>query len=1623
MTAPTTTLSTTLTSVIDLGTSTQYLSPFTIASTGAIITNGYGVNGTASGVFLENDGRIINTGTGGPGIYMKYDTVVNTGTITGPGAGAQVSGGYLNNAGTAAYIGSPQFGILSKYASTILNSGTIHGGSYGIWAGLSANPNQGSTIVNSGLIYANGASGSTGILLAAGGTVTNAGTITGSGGSAAQDFAVKFAGGVSNRLVVDPGAVFNGAVTFNASTPTNTVELAKGAPGSIGTLSGFGTAITGFNTLAFDASAPWSISGVDTGFEAAQTITGFGRGDSLEITNFAATSSSYIAGTGLVLTNAAHVSETLHINPVTSGALSFTSDGVSTTLFDPTIGTISTSIIQSVTMDAAAYAAQLTITATGAVSAPSSAQYAVYSGALGAYLRNDGDITNAGGVGVGLSNAGAVFNTGSIYGGEFGAVMFGGVLVNYGTATSLGGGGFGVIASNVDIYNAGTIGGGQYGVLAGLQTTLASTIINVGTIYGGSANGGAGIDLGAGGTVYNYGVISGGGGTAQTNVALEFGSANADLLVITPGAAFNGYVVFGSTISNTLELAAGTSGVAGTLTGLGTSINGFTTLAFDDGATWSVSGFDTGETITGFSAGDTFEITGFAAVSESYVTGTGLVLTDSTSHVQILDVNAVVGGSFTYTSDGTNTTIGATGYPIFETIGTTISQGVTMNTPPYDTLLTVTVTDTGAVLAPAGTNGPNSNSTGSYIGADGSYGSTGIYGPGGDRLSNAGSIIGGAGGNGGAGILRFPVVYGPGGVGGQGGDGVALGPASMLSNTGFIAGGAGGAGAYGRQGGGDGGYGGAAVFAYKSSITNSSTGIVLGGAGGMAGAAGSDGTANAGLGGAAITGAHVYLSNAGTIIGGAGGYGASPRSQTAAGVGGAGGDGFDSVYGTLSNAITGSITGGAGGTGGAVQNNQPGVGGAGGLGVDGFLSGSFRNAGTITGGAGGAGGAGGNAFSNGGPFAGTGGLGGGGVYVSGSATLTNTSTGLIQGGAGGHGGLANDSQGRGNGGDGNYGAGVNGAALTNAGNIIGGAGGDPFLYGAGGQGGDGILVGGGVVNNAYTGTLTGGAGGAGGYGGSSFPDLAGTGGAGLYSYGDSTLTNSGYIFGGAGGKGNPNTDTGSGDGGGSGGGTGGEGVYLTTGDNFTNSEMVTGGAGGNGARAQIYGGKGGTGGVGVVANGGVLENDDLITGGAGGNGAGASGGSPTDPNNGPGGTGGDGVVLSNGAVLTNTITIRGGKGGQQDVNSPAAPTGAGGVGVAIYGGTLITSGRIYGGLSGDGVTRADAVYFGTQASTLIIENGALFAGNVMGNANGLDLLEFSGVSTSEFYGFGTKVLNFSNIGFDAGAAWVLGGSAAGFDGDTLTGFSVTNTLDVTGLASGLAGTTLSADAHGVLMLSESGGGNAHVTFTGEAGFSFTLSSDGIGGLDITAIPCFLAGTRIATPQGEVAVETLNIGDAVLTADGRSVPVRWVGVRVVATRFADTYRAMPIRIRAGALGEGLPRRDLLVSPDHAMFLDGILVQAGALVNGSSITREANMPARFTYYHLEAENHELILAEGTATESFIDNADRMGFDNWAEHEALYGGAPAIPELLHPRAKSARQVPLRLHRWLAAAAVKVA
>ena len=187
-----------------------------------------------------------------------------------------------------------------------------------------------------------------------------------------------------------------------------------------------------------------------------------------------------------------------------------------------------------------------------------------------------------------------------------------------------------------------------------------------------------------------------------------------------------------------------------------------------------------------------------------------------------------------------------------------------------------------------------------------------------------------------------------------------------------------------------------------------------------------------------------------------------------------------------------------------------------------------------------------------------------------------------------------------------------------------------------------------------------------------------------------------------------------------------------------------------------------------------------------------------------------------------------------------------------------------------------------------------------------------------------------------------------------------------------------------------------------------LLGNGYATFDIPVqTPCFCAGTLIATAGGEAAVETLSIGDRVVTASGALQPIRWIGRRSYGGRFLAANRAaLPVLIRAGALGDGLPRRDLRVSPLHAMLLDGILVPAGQLVNGTTIMQDHGC-AQVDYIHIELAEHDVILAEGAATETFLDDDSRGMFQNVHEYRVLYPEAAAPGRFCAPRLESGSEV----------------
>jgi len=169
--------------------------------------------------------------------------------------------------------------------------------------------------------------------------------------------------------------------------------------------------------------------------------------------------------------------------------------------------------------------------------------------------------------------------------------------------------------------------------------------------------------------------------------------------------------------------------------------------------------------------------------------------------------------------------------------------------------------------------------------------------------------------------------------------------------------------------------------------------------------------------------------------------------------------------------------------------------------------------------------------------------------------------------------------------------------------------------------------------------------------------------------------------------------------------------------------------------------------------------------------------------------------------------------------------------------------------------------------------------------------------------------------------------------------------------------------------------------------------------------CFVTGTGIRVMRAgieiDVAVEDLQLGDTVVTASGYVRPITWIGHRHVAGQGGVLTRdQQPIRVRAGSFGLGLPVRDLLLSPGHPVLVGaeadhrgGHLVPIMCLINGTSIMRES--VEAVTYWHVELESHDILLAEGLPAESYLDWGDRPFFDEGSDH-ALHNPDFVVPGL---------------------------
>jgi hypothetical protein len=364
------------------------------------------------------------------------------------------------------------------------------------------------------------------------------------------------------------------------------------------------------------------------------------------------------------------------------------------------------------------------------------------------------------------------------------------------------------------------------------------------------------------------------------------------------------------------------------------------------------------------------------------------------------------------------------------------------------------------------------------------------------------------------------------------------------------------------------------------------------------------------------------------------------------------------------------------------------------------------------------------------------------------------------------------------------------------------------------------------------------------------------------------------------------------------------------------------------------------------------------------------------------GAGSNALVAYPGAVFEGSIVA--GAADRLELVSGAGTGTLGALGVSVLGfGTIavdpFASWRFDGyGSIGAGVTLTNDGFITVGTNYALTIAAALTA-----DSGNLGSLTVGSGAVADFTGsVGTNQI----VSFLANSGEVSIGSYAQFLG-TIENFTVGDTIHLDGV------TANNGNIIGGVLIAKY---NTEVVATLDVAGNFTpftkhFSISG-GGTDITlqTVACFARGTRIATARGEVAVERLRPGMLVATASGRMARIGWIGH--VTVDLASHPEAAPVRVRAGALGPSVPRRDMLLSPDHALLVAGRLVPVRLLRNGATIVTEADR-SRVTYYHVELDRHDALLAEGAATESFLDTGNRGQFARGRGKALTYRPNPCL------------------------------
>lgn len=315
------------------------------------------------------------------------------------------------------------------------------------------------------------------------------------------------------------------------------------------------------------------------------------------------------------------------------------------------------------------------------------------------------------------------------------------------------------------------------------------------------------------------------------------------------------------------------------------------------------------------------------------------------------------------------------------------------------------------------------------------------------------------------------------------------------------------------------------------------------------------------------------------------------------------------------------------------------------------------------------------------------------------------------------------------------------------------------------------------------------------------------------------------------------------------------------------------------------------------------------------------------------------------------------------------------------------------------------------------ENAASLVGQTFGGPGAALVNDFASFSaTGVGFSGGVSTAYDMNNSNSNDTFSIDGGAAQTFDGTAVYNATITYIDGSTGTFTAV----VFQDTAGNTYLAPEFSDNADMAVL-EAGPIQSLTLNSLGGNNFSGmsgsretwdfVTCFTPGALISTPRGYVSVEDLAVGDTVVTRDRGIQPIRWISS---VTRKA-VGGLIPVRIRAGSLGKGLPERDLVVSQQHRMLLSSkiadrmfgtheVLIPAKKLLALSGIELDHSV-TNVTYIHLLLDHHEVIFAEGAPTETLLTG---KGTRQAIGPEALAEITELFPELLETSALPARMTP---------------